>query len=202
MLYDQRGASAFPEKSMPGTNIAYNLKVLGTEVRAEEGGQRLVVGYEGRYGSAEISRPLASLDLDGLLAGCEAVAQAIFHQEFRLNNQVDLHFALQDRNGLKIWHTQPTLYMKCPLTMSMKWSCLHLSQTYKTMTTLGVVELPSELSLVGNAVGVNETVRVIMDSMASGLEFMGNIMLMRNTIDHDAEAGRALASGGAQGKTA
>ena len=50
----------------------------------------------------------------------------------------------------------------------MKWSCLHLNKTYKTMTTLGLIKLPSELSLVDNTVGVNETARVIMDSMASG----------------------------------
>lgn len=179
---------------MPASDVSYSLKVLGTEVLAGPGEPRLVVGYQGRRALDEISQPLASLDLDGLLAGCEAVAQAIFHREFRLNDQVDLHFTLENRNGLKIWHTQPTLYMKCPLTMSMKWSCLHLSQIYKTMTTLGVIELPSELSLVGNTVGVNETARVIMDSMASGVEFMGNIMLMRSSIDHDAEAGRGLAA--------
>lgn len=186
---------------MPASNVSYSLKVLDTEVLDGPGEPRLVVSYQGRRAPDEISQPLTSLDLDGLLAGCEAVAQAIFHREFRLNDQVDLHFTLENRNGLKIWHTQPTLYMKCPLTMSMKWSCLHLSQIYKTMTTLGVIELPSELSLVGNTVGVNETARVIMDSMASGVEFMGNIMLMRTTIDHDAEAGRGLAAHAVGSKT-
>jgi hypothetical protein len=181
---------------MPGTASSYTLSILDTKVLQGEQ-PRLVVRYQGRRGPVEISQALTSVDIDGLLAGCEAVAQTIFHQEFRLNNQVDLHFTLEDQNGMKLWHTQPTLYMKCPLTMSMKWSCLHLSQAYKTMTTLGIIELPPETALVGNAVGVNETARVVMDSMASGVEFMGNMMLMRNTIDHDAEANRGGEAGAA-----
>ncbi len=184
---------------MHDIDAGYNLTVLNTEVVAGRGEkQRLVVAYQGRRGAREINQPLAALDIDGLLAGCESVAQTIFHDEFRLNDQVDLHFSLQDENGLKLWHTQPTLYLKCRLTMAMKWTCLHLSKTYKTMTTLGVVELPPELSLAGNAIGVNETAKVIMDSMASGVEFMGHIMLMRNTIDHNAEASRGLIHGAAR----
>lgn len=186
---------------MPGTTSSYTLSILDTKV--EQGEQpRLVVRYQGQREPVEISHALASVDIDGLLACCEAIAQTIFHQEFRLNNQVDLHFTLEDQNGLKIWHTQPTLYMKCPLTMSMKWSCLHLSQAYKTMTTLGIIELPPEVSLVGNTVGVNETASVIMESMASGVEFMGNLMLMRNTIDHDAEATRGREAEAAASKMA
>ncbi|MBZ9772367.1 hypothetical protein [Mesorhizobium sp. CO1-1-8] len=134
------------------------------------------------------------MDVKGLLARCEAVGQAIFHAEFRLNDQVDLHPSLEQENGLKIWHTQPTLYMKCRLTMSMKWSCNHLSKIYKTMTTLGIIELPSELPLSGNSLSSNETAKVIMESMASGLEFMGSIMLMRNSIDHDAEVRPGMAN--------
>jgi hypothetical protein len=68
----------------------------------------------------------------------------------------------------------------------MDWSCHHLRNSYRTMTTLGIIEVPSELALKGNALGATETARVIMDSMATGVEFMGNMMFMRKTVDHDA----------------
>lgn len=180
---------------MPMDEISYSLKILGTEVAEKrDGTHEMVVDYQGRRAPATMRQPIERPDIEGLLRGCEAVAQKIFHEEFRLNDQVDLHFSLEEHDGLKIWHTQPSLYIKCSLTMSMKWTCLHLSDTFKTMTTLGVIELPSELSLTGNAVGIGETARVIMDSMASGVEFMGNIMLMRNTIDHDVQAGGSAAN--------
>lgn len=164
----------------------YNPRILNTEVRAlPDGSHEIVVNYQGMGKPAEIRRPLESTDVDGILACCEGIAQAIFHADFRLNDKVDLSFSLRDENGMKIWHTKPGLFVKCPLTMTMSWSCLHLSQNYKTMTTLGVLELPSEYPLTANAIGLNDTAGVIMDSMASGLEFMGNVMLMREYVDHD-----------------
>lgn len=168
----------------------YSLNILSTDVQELEGGTRqLVVRYRGKHEPEQVVQTLESDDLDGVLKGCEAVARKIFQDEFRLNRAVDLNFTLEDENGLKLWHTKPNLYLKCPLNMTMNWSCHHLSQIYKTMTTLGVVELPSEVPLQGNALGVQETARVIMNSMASGVEFMGNVMLMRDTVDHNAIAG-------------
>lgn len=175
---------------MTGSSSAYSLAILETTVDQTQDPVRLNVRYQGLNGPMEIVQPLGSVDVDGLLAGCEAVARRIFRDEFRLNSAVELSFTLADENGMKIWHTQPTLYMKCPLTMSMKWSCSHLSDVYKTMTTLGVIELPAELPLNGNRVNVDATARVIMDSMGSGVEFMGNIMLMRQSIDHESEKRR------------
>lgn len=175
----------------------YSLNILDVEVTPGDGDTaELVVRYQGKGQPDQAQTTLKATDLGALLAGCEDVAHKIFHQEFRLNDQVDLSFSLEDENGLKLWHTKPGLFVKCPLTMSMKWSCLHLSQAYKTMTTLGVIELPEEAPLDGNALGVNETAKVIMDSMATGIEFMGNIMLMRNLIDHDQEARRAMGKPG------
>ena len=172
------------------TTQVYALKILRTEVRrGEDGTDEVVVLYHGKGEAAELHEPLESADLQGIITTCERLARRIFHDEFRLNEAVSLGFALEDENGIKIWHTRPNLYLKCPLTMTMKWSCHHLSQVYKTMTTLGVIELPSELALEGNALGVQETARVVMDSMATGVEFMGNVMLMRNTIDHKALSG-------------
>lgn len=167
----------------------YTLKILNTDVRLEDGeAKELVVRYHGKGDPAEIHHALESGDLEGILKGCEAVARKIFQDEFRFNREVDLNFTLEDENGIKIWHTKPSLYVKYPLNMTMNWTCSHLSQIYKTMTTLGVVELPSEVPLEGNALGARETAKVVMDSMASGVEFMGNVMLMRNTVDHNALA--------------
>jgi hypothetical protein len=164
----------------------YTLQVLKTEVVERAGGHELVVTYRGKGDEGRVTVALSSVDMEGLLAGCEKVAQTIFHEEFRLNDKVDLHFELPDENGMKIWHTEPSLFVKCPLTMTMDWSCHHLRNSYRTMTTLGIIEVPSELALKGNALGATETARVIMDSMATGVEFMGNMMFMRKTVDHDA----------------
>jgi hypothetical protein len=175
---------------MTDNSSAYSLTILETAVDQAQEPAQLTVRYQGLVGPMEIAQPLSAVDVDGLLSGCEAVARRIFRDEFRLNSAVELSFTLADENGMKIWHTQPTLYMKCPLTMAMKWSCSHLSDVYKTMTTLGVIELPGDLPLNGNSVNVNATARVIMDSMGSGVEFMGNIMLMRQSIDHESEKRR------------
>lgn len=170
----------------------YNLNILGVEVLPTGDAFDLVVKYQGQGAPGELHQTIATTDLPTLLEGCEDIALRIFQDEFKLNSAVDISFSLEGENGLKLWHTKPTLFVKCPLTMTMKWSCLHLSQAYKTMTTLGVIELPEEAPLDGNALGVNDTAKVIMDSMATGVEFMGNVMLMRNSIDHDAEARRAM----------
>lgn len=164
----------------------YKLTIHDVIVDTSHGSAQLNVHYEGQHALAWISQPLDGVDVPNLMKACEAIAGRIFHEEFRLNNAVEMTFSLSDDRGLSLWHTQPTLYMQCPLTMSMKWSCLHLSNTYKTMTTLGLIELPSTVPLDGNRLDVNRTARVIMDSMANGVEFMGSLMRMRNTLDHEA----------------
>ena len=166
----------------------YKLEIKQAEVSTRPDGRfDLTVGYEGYNGPHSQTEVFDKTDVDGILKACESVAQKIFHAEFRLNDAVTLHFELKEDAGLKLWHTQPNLYVKCQLTMKMDWTCNYLSQSYNTMMTLGLVELPSELSLHGNGLGDNETALVIMNSMASGIEFMGNIMMMRDSIDHDAE---------------
>ncbi len=166
-----------------GTN--YTLKVLNVSVNQTTKPAKLSVDYRGMRAPGKVEQPLESVDLAGIMKGCQAIAQRIFHDEWRLNNAVELTFTLADENGLALWHTNPTLYLKCPLTMSMKWSCLHLSDVFKTMTTLGIIELPDRSPLDGNSLDANKTAKVIMDAMANGVEFMGNIMLMRVEIDHD-----------------
>ncbi|MBV2142398.1 hypothetical protein KUG47_02665 [Falsochrobactrum sp. TDYN1] len=163
----------------------YTLKILSVTVDQPSNLAQLSVNYQGMRAPGTVVQPLESVDLAGLMKGCEAIAQRIFHDEWRLNNAVELTFTLADENGLALWHTHPTLYLKCPLTMSMKWSCLHLSDIFKTMTTLGIIELPDRSPLDGTSIDADKTAKVIMDAMANGVEFMGNIMLMRGDIDHD-----------------
>lgn len=177
---------------MQNPSAPYKLTVHDVTVDTSRTPAQLNVRYEGQHATATISQSLDGVDIPDLMKACEAVADRIFHDEFRLNNAVEMSFSLRDERGLSLWHTQPTLYMQCPLTMSMKWSCLHLSNTYKTMTTLGLIELPSTVPLDGNRIDVNRTARVIMDSMANGVEFMGSLMRMRNTLDHDAAKSGAI----------
>ena len=171
----------------------YELEILDTTVTRNDGGRNVIrVTYLGREKKQrQVAMTFEGEDVPALLAVGEAVARKIFHAEFRLNSAVDLSFSLADENGMKIWHTAPQLYMKCPLTMSMEWSCEHLRKHYNTFTSLGVIELPDEVALEGNAVGIEETARVIVESMASGIEFMGTIIDMRNTIDHESEVKKA-----------
>lgn len=171
---------------MQNPSAPYKLTIDDVTVDTSQSPAQLTVRYEGQHAAAAITQPLDGVEVPDLMTACEAVASRIFHDEFRLNNAVEMTFSLRDERGLSLWHTKPTLYMQCPLTMSMKWSCLHLSNTYKTMTTLGLIELPSTLPLDGNKIDLNRTARVIMDSMANGVEFMGNLMRMRNNLDHDA----------------
>ncbi|WP_158970584.1 type 2 periplasmic-binding domain-containing protein [Chachezhania sediminis] len=168
-------------------NVAnYTLNILSTTVDKLPGGaHEIVVRYEGKGDPDEVRKTIQATDLNTLITACEELAREIFQKEFRLNAEVNMSFALNDENGLKLWHTKPNLYIKCPLTMTMDWSCSHLRQAHKTMTTLGVIELPDEIPLDGNAVGVEETVSVILDSMATGVEFMGNVMYMRSMVDHE-----------------
>lgn len=163
----------------------YALKILNVVVDQTVNPARLSVQYQGLHAPASVNETLSGVDLFGLMKGCEAIAQRIFHDEFRLNNAVEMNFTLADENGLALWQTNPTLYLKCPLTMSMKWTCLHLSDVFKTMTTLGIIELPSTSQLEGDRINPEKTAKVIMDAMANGVEFMGNLMLMRGSMDHD-----------------
>lgn len=171
---------------MQNASAPYKLTIHDVTVDTAHAPAQLSVRYEGQHAPATVTQSLDGVDVPDLMKACETVASRIFHDEFRLNNAVEMTFSLRDEQGLSLWHTKPTLYMQCPLTMSMKWSCLHLSNTYKTMTTLGLIELPSTLPLDGNQIDLNRTARVIMDSMANGVEFMGNLMRMRNTLDHEA----------------
>ncbi|MFK0167006.1 hypothetical protein [Rhizobium sp. NPDC090279] len=163
----------------------YVLRIAEVTVDELPSGARLNVQYQGLHEPTTINVKIDTVDVRGLMKGCEVLARRIFIDEFRLNNGVEMHFILQDANGLALWHTNPLLYLKCPLTMTMKWNCTHLSRMFKTMTTLGIVELPKTVLLEDGRIDKEKSANVIMDSMANGVEFMGNLIFMRNAMDHE-----------------
>ena len=67
--------------------------------------------------------------------------------------------------------------------MNMHWSCHHLKKSFNSHTMLGVLELPPDFKLVNGALPTKKTLRLIMDSMASGIELMGMLILQREHID-------------------
>lgn len=177
---------------MSDHTIAYNLNIEDVRIDKGNGGKdRVSVTYVGRNGHAEQSNDLKSEDMTDVLACCQEIARAIFKNEFRLNAAVDLRFELIDDKGISIWHTKPNMFLKMPLKMDMHWSCSHLRENYKSFTTLGMVQAPEELQLHGSSLGTLQLARLLMDSMATGVEFMGNIMYMRDTVDHDTKAAEA-----------
>lgn len=177
---------------MSHDTITYNLNIEDVRIDKDDNGKdRVTVTYVGKDGRDEQSSELASEEMPDVLACCQEIARAIFRSEFRLNAAVDLRFELLDDKGISIWHTKPNMFLKVPLKMDMHWSCSHLRENYKSFTTLGMVQAPEELQLDGSSLGTLELTRLLMDSMATGVEFMGNIMYMRDTVDHDTKAAEA-----------
>ena len=164
----------------------YELRIREVEVAIDEKGSReAIVTFEGRMGLQSTRHPIKSDEFSDLFDCCRLIAKSIFAKEFRLNSAVDLDFNLTREDGITVWHTQPSTFLKMPLTMNMHWSCSHMKNNYKSMTTLGVVEMPSEFRLVNGSLPVNELLRLMLQSMESGIEFMGMLVLQRDQLDHD-----------------
>lgn len=171
----------------------YTLEIEDVQLDTDDGGQaRVKVSYVGRHGSGTVTERLEGEEMANLLDCCQTISQKIFKSEFRMNAAVDLTFELTDHSGISIWHTQPNMFLKFPLNMTMHWSCDHLRENYKTYTTLGMLQVPEELQFDGNKLDTLQTLRLIMDSMATGVEFMGRIMYMRDHIDHDKQSAEAV----------
>ena len=47
--------------------------------------------------------------------------------------------------------------------------------------------MPSEFKLIDGKLPVRETIKLILNSMESGIEFMGMLIVQRDQIDHDKE---------------
>ena len=172
----------------------YELKVVDIDVETDsDGSSEINVRYEGRHGAGAVRQKLPSQEFAVLLACCQALARRIFDQEFRLNSEVEIEFELTQEDGITIWHTHPSTYLKMPLIMNMHWSCHHLKKSFNSHTTLGVLELPPDFKLVNGALPTKKALHLIMDSMASGIEFMGMLILQREQIDHEKEKAAAEA---------
>ena len=166
----------------------YELSISDVRVETNpDNSEDAVVTFKGRQGVMIARQSIKSHEFSDLFQCCQQLAREIFAREFRMNSVVDLDFELTGEDGITVWHTHPSTYLKMPLTMSMKWSCLHLKKNYKSFTSLGVVEMPSEFKLIDGKLPVRETIKLILNSMESGIEFMGMLIVQRDQIDHDKE---------------
>lgn len=175
----------------------YEIKIKSVEVGAGDHGgdaKQAIVTFEGRMGLQTTRKEIKSEEFADLFDCCRLIAKDIFAKEFRLNSAVDLDFKLTGEDGITVWHTQPSTFLKMPLLMNMHWSCEHMKNNYKSMTTLGVVEMPSEFKLVNGAVPVDELLKLMLQSMESGIQFMGMLVLQRDQMDHDKAVAAAASS--------
>lgn len=170
----------------------YELEITDVSVEIQDDNSEVaVVTFAGRQGTQTSRQKIESHEFADIFDCCQRLAKDIFAKEFRLNAAVDLDFELTGDDGITIWHTHPSTFLKMPLNMTMQWSCLHLQKNYKSFTSLGVIEMPSEFQLINGALPVRETIRLILDSMHSGIEFMGMLVLQRDQIDHEKEVAAA-----------
>lgn len=155
-------------------------------------GEEVVVHFEGRNGKQTVRRPIKSHDFQDIFDCCQDLASDVFGAEFRMNSAVRLNFEIMSDSDVTVWHTHPSSFLKMQLSMTMHWSCIHLQKNYKSFTSLGLIELPEKYQLVEGRLPVGDTVNLIMDSMKSGIEFMGMLVLKRDEIDHQREVENAL----------
>lgn len=166
----------------------YKLKITDVCVETNpDKSKDAVITFEGRQGVQTARQKITSEEFEGLFDCCRRLSKEIFAKEFRLNSAVDLDFELTGDDGITVWHTQPSTFLKMPMNMSMQWSCVHMQKNYKSFTSLGVVEMPNEFKLVNGALPVEETLQLMLHSMESGIEFMGTLVLQRDQIDHEKE---------------
>jgi hypothetical protein len=163
----------------------YEIHIKDVSVEtADDGPKVATVTFEGRMGVQTASRVIESNEFSDLFECCRLLAKDIFGKEFRLNSAVDLDFELIGENGITVWHTRPSTFLKMPMTMNMHWSCEHMKKNFKSFTSLGLIEMPSEFKLVNGALPLEETLKLMLNSMESGIDFMGMLVLQRDEIDH------------------
>lgn len=166
----------------------YELQIADVEVTASSDGTRnAVITFKGRQGTQTAQQPIKSDAFSDLFDCCRLLAKDILAKEFRLNSAVDLDFELTGEDGITVLHKKPSTFLKMPMNMSMKWSCLHMQKNYNSFTSLGLVEMPSEFTLTNGALSAKETLQLMLHSMESGIEFMGMLIQKRDQIDHDKE---------------
>ncbi|QIE44994.1 hypothetical protein G5B38_05325 [Pseudohalocynthiibacter aestuariivivens] len=158
----------------------YEIDVKSVDVtEAQNGSGSVRITYRGRDTEKTVTERFASSEFRDVFECCQGIARAIMESEFHPNSGVSFEFKLVDEEGISIWHTSPNNFLKMPLRMNMDWTCNHLQNNFKSYTTLGVVEVPEEFHLVEGRMPTPKLVELLMDSMISGLEFIGLMFLQR-----------------------
>lgn len=161
-------------------NDQYEISVKSVEVTEKEDGTgEIAVVYQGRAEETKTVEPFVSDDFWDIFDCCKRISGQIVMNEFRPNSGVNFEFNIVDEKGISIWHTKPHNFIKMPLCMNMDWTCNHLQNNYKSYMTLGMIELPEEFYLVEGRVPTQKLAELLMDSMTSGLEFIGLLFLQR-----------------------
>jgi len=161
----------------------YEIDVKSVDVTENaDGSGRVSITYQGRAEEKTVTEQFPSAEFRDVFECCQNIARSIMTSEFRPNSGVSFEFKLVDEKGISVWHTAPNNFLKIPLRMNMDWTCNHLQTNFKSYTTLGVVEVPEEFYLVDGRVPTPKVVELLMDSMVSGLEFIGLMFLQRETM--------------------
>lgn len=164
----------------------YELAIKAVDVdETGDGSGRVSVTYRGRAEEKTAQADFASDEFRDLFDCCQKIAHDITMSEFRPNAGVNFEFSLVDEEGISVWHTAPHNFLKMPLRMNMDWTCEHLQKNFKSYTTLGVIEIPEELKLVNGRISTQKLVELLIDSMVSGLEFMGLMFLQRERMGRE-----------------
>ncbi len=164
----------------------YELQIKKVSVSPNDDGTGTIsVTYKGHGAETTASEPYASDQFEDVFECCQNIARTITVNEFRRNDGVNFSFNMVDDNGISIWHTKPSNFLKVPLQMNMDWVCGHLQKNFKSCTTLGVIEMPDEVFLHKGGLSTQKLAEVLIDSMASGLELMGLMFLRRNKMGHE-----------------
>jgi len=161
-------------------NEVYEIRVKSVVVDENpDGGGRVSVTYQGRAEEKTATQTYASDGFQDLFDCCQKIAEDITMSEFRPNTGVNFHFNLVNEEGISVWHTAPSNFLKMPLQMNMDWSCEHLRSSFKSYTTLGMIELPEEFHLLNGKLPTQKLVELLINSMVSGVEFIGMMFLQR-----------------------
>lgn len=163
------------------------VKSVDVDEHADGSGEVTVV-YRGKAEEKTAKAAFKTGAFRDLFDCCEAISQNIMMSEFRPNTGVHFSFDLVNDEGISVWHTTPNNYLKMPLKMNIDWTCQHLSTSYKSYTTLGVVRIPDTLKLVDGRLPAQKLAELLIQSMVSGLEFIGLMFMQREQMGRDHHA--------------
>lgn len=143
-------------------------------------GIQIIVSYPGKNGFAELTAYVANCSTKALFKACEKIAVEIFCNQRRYNPTVSLGFAFACRNKFVLWQTNSALFVKCPLIMSMCWRRTDLRKVFRTMSSLGIIEISS----IGDDLDTAMKVRLLLDAMMDGLKFTETLLAMDFSQQH------------------